>query len=106
MLADVGDVPCATWAAAEMIGSLLDEGRVGEAGEQLAAAAGRLLLFEREVDSDVVPLACRWALAAGDPAAAARFLGHAGGRATNDDIERCREQVEGLLPAAEASRPI
>ena len=106
MLADVGDIPCATWSAAELIGGLLDEGRIGEAGEHLAAAAGRLLLFEREVDSDLVVLACRWALAAGNTAAAARFLGHAGRRQAGGGLERCRNQVEEALAGAEGSRLI
>lgn len=116
MLAEVGDLPCSTWSAARLIRSLLDSGEVGEARRSLATAVNRLLVYERDVSSDLPALACRMALAHGDLTAAARLLGHiqahhevrGSGRGPRmgktGDIDTCREAIKESLSEDEVDR--
>lgn len=96
MLAEVGDLPCSTWSAARLIRSLLDSGDSEEARRTLATAVDRLLVFERDVSSDLPALACRMAVAQGDLTTAARLLGHSEGHhdGKTADLGTCREAVE------------
>jgi predicted ATPase/class 3 adenylate cyclase len=101
MLAEVGDVPCSTWSAARLIRALLDQARWEEARLHLNAAAERLLVFDREVDSDLVILACRASIAAGELDAAGRFLGHAESSDSSDpELAECRVELEAGLDSS------
>ena len=106
ILAEIGDVPCSIWSGMRQVHQLLDQERVDEAGAALVAAAGRLASFDRPVDSDLVALACRWALATGDVSGAARLLGHADANGLGDDegLATCRTEIGDRLTAADVDR--
>jgi predicted ATPase/class 3 adenylate cyclase len=106
ILAEVGDLPCSTWSALQMIRGLIEHHRLQDAGRELAAVALRLLAFERELITEVASVACRLSLLAGDLRAAARFLGHA--RAFEPgavaDLAALDDPIAGGLAEAEFDR--
>ena len=74
------------------------------ARRELVAVAGRLLSFDREVDTDIAGLACRLALSTGDIEVAAGFLGYAEAReqpSRPTDVDECRHRIESSLVAGE-----
>lgn len=102
MLADVGDVPCSTWAGELLIRRLVELGEHEEARRHLLSAARRLLAFDREVPADLVTPAIVVALADGDPAVAARLVGHAEARGADSPVDpTIYEQLRAVLPQSE-----
>lgn len=107
ILAEVGDLPCSTRAAARSVRSLIGSGRPAEARDQLRAAADRLLLFDGEVHAGLPALFLRLALDDDDTTTAARFLGHVEQNRvgiSKDSLASAKEKVQSGLPEAEMDR--
>jgi predicted ATPase/class 3 adenylate cyclase len=107
ILAEVGDLPCSTRSAARAIRSLIDQGRIEEAKDQLTVTADRLLLSDDEVHAGLPALALRLAIEEGDIETAARFLGHIEPNRfgiSKEALGDARARVESALPDEDLKR--
>lgn len=94
MLADLGDLSCATWSAARMIRALLEAGRPSRKDDTWRPRSEDWWTSTRRCHPPFLPWP-RLAAADGDLRTAARLMGHSQAQPDENtgDVERCRQSI-------------
>lgn len=95
MLAEIGDLPCALNFSSDLIGHLVESGQADAARPHLQFSARQARADPARFAPVVAAASCRAALAAGDVATAALFVGYLDARRKSDGDD-CRAALESV----------
>lgn len=97
ILAEIGDIPCSLKAVAEASAFQLDRGEFGGAIDHLLFATRQARADPARFANRVAGIACRAALAAGEPETAGVILGYCGPLPLPPALSSCSEEVQAVM---------